>query len=817
MGTTNFNGNQITINVNDTIPPENIATIDKGGLVGNTKSKEQLQVWQDELEEKVNKISTSAVKGEATPSSSPTPYNPTDYPKGLYEKWEVKTAGTYANFKDGATPPQPIVITTADLDKKLAYINVTNGVAKKDTIDIPGVIAKTLYDSADNVNPATMKATSERYDKTVSVLDFFLHPFEISDDISITMPRSGENKNAFINTSWQQYATPGSPIHNGVIDISELDVNMIEISIQGNQLDIAGAGILWLGLENTLTGAKVQLLKGSVTKGTYKFQIDKQAGYNKIYYSRVEADTTFVYKKVINLPVTTNSVQNYIKNTGVSQKVWNKNDNVNPAAMKTTSDRFDKALDVLNSFVYPKGETDWADLTADKIEYQGIIYNTGAYVENQPYGACGIIYAKDLEGVSSLRVIGPDMEKFGNTIAWWLGYKDENNFDVLRYGVVTSGSASIKTDPKYKFYRYSRPLAADAKIQRKMSVELQPEKDSVLNAIRSSGGGYSGVLDLSSVGVKESNTADQNTAIINAVIEEESTKLVQRIIMFPAGIFKVKEIQLARNTILGGAGKNNTGLVAETGTKRILSQVDGAVTSQEIFGLSFDGINCTEGVIYINNTFGLKIHNIAIATKAQYAIKLIACLYHEISDIYADGGDIQLHCITTLKMANNLNRYSRLYFVKGVKNCVHLQGGSNYVFNTCNFEDSGISGDETTGGVRMVDVSAGGEGVDVAFNNCWSEGVRGGYIYKFDNCKGNSVLRDCMLGKGGNGSGTIANAIVNINSNLLLSGATRFSGGSHFHPFPVNINNSGGSVLVDNPNINVGTNNVGTILKAQYS
>lgn len=143
MGTTNINGQQVTINISDSIPPDNIATIDKGTLVGNTKSKEQLEVWQTEVEDKVDKISTSAIKGEATPTSSPTPYNATDYPKGLYEKWEIKTAGTYTNFKDAANAP--IVVSSTDLEKKLVYINVTNGVSKLDITGIPGAAIATDF------------------------------------------------------------------------------------------------------------------------------------------------------------------------------------------------------------------------------------------------------------------------------------------------------------------------------------------------------------------------------------------------------------------------------------------------------------------------------------------------------------------------------------------------------------------------------------------------------------------------------------------------------------------------------------------------
>jgi len=75
-----------------------------------------------------------------------------------------------------------------------------------------------------------------------------------------------------------------------------------------------------------------------------------------------------------------------------------------------------------------------------------------------------------------------------------------------------------------------------------------------------------------------------------------------------------------------------------------------------------------------------------------------------------------------------------------------------------------------------------------------------------------------MLYNGGNGAGNITNAIVNIGSNVEVAGATRFSTAtSTSQPFPTNIRTTGASTLVSNPNINVGTNNVGTILKAQYS
>lgn len=91
-GIVNGNNNQVTINVFDQIPPENIATIDDGGLVGNVNTKEQIQAKFDEFSEEVNndideriaeiqEMVESDFKGSISPSD-PTPtvdgtYKPT--------------------------------------------------------------------------------------------------------------------------------------------------------------------------------------------------------------------------------------------------------------------------------------------------------------------------------------------------------------------------------------------------------------------------------------------------------------------------------------------------------------------------------------------------------------------------------------------------------------------------------------------------------------------------------------------------------------------------------------------------------------------
>ncbi|MBB4806733.1 hypothetical protein HNP38_002029 [Chryseobacterium defluvii] len=117
-------------------PAVNAATIDKPdlGLTGNVDTKQQ-------VDEKIAKVQATAIKGKANPASNPTPYNATTYPNGLYEKWEVDTAGTYTNFKDASN--NAIVVTADHLNDKLVTISVSNGISKLDLVTLPSTKIET--------------------------------------------------------------------------------------------------------------------------------------------------------------------------------------------------------------------------------------------------------------------------------------------------------------------------------------------------------------------------------------------------------------------------------------------------------------------------------------------------------------------------------------------------------------------------------------------------------------------------------------------------------------------------------------------------
>ncbi|WP_312306241.1 hypothetical protein [Chryseobacterium sp.] len=604
--------------------------------------------------------------------------------------------------------------------------------------------------------------------------------------------------------------------------------------------------ILTANTAGNLTKTNFSEIKSSVTSGVKGEAIPTSSPttwnpgdpdlYEKWDVKTAGTYTNFKDSSDAALVVTTddladNFVQFWVKN-GVSQKVlsqkpenqaktvYDPTDDVNPATMKAAADRWDKTLVTLRSFVEPLDTTIWESMPFPAGETNGAVLDTTMNAIPNQYGVYGVIPASSLANVTKLKLKADGMDIFGGGVAWWIGRRADNTHDALVSGRISSGVAEITLDPQYTAYLYSRPTFGPPTLEKQPKVILPVEEDSVMKRISLMASGYSGVLDLATLGLKESNTAEQNTTIINQAIESQAGKSDAKHIKFPGGQFKVNEIKLKPGTAISGAGYIHTRLYTDEGStaRTIFRQDDGQAARGSIRDIFVDARNTTEGGIYLNNTYDFQISNLVLYCTKQFGIWHRGGLCHSIENVYFMGADIGVKTTHLTAMATNLIVYNRLFFVKQVKKCVELNEGSNYCFTSCIFEDSGTSGDDSTGGVHAIGLSPNGEGVDVTFNNCYSEGVRGGFIYKIENCYGNSAIRDCMLYNGGNGAGIITNAVVNFNSRLLISGTTRFSEDTpDSKPFPTNVRALNGFTYVDNPNINIGTNNVGTILKAQYS
>lgn len=144
---------------------------------GNELKKASLQGIKDSV--------SSGIVGEAITTTVPTLWTPGD--PNLYEKYDVKTAGTFTNFTDSNNAQ--IVVTNDDLDGNFVQFWVHNGVTQKVIKELPSSSAENIWDGTDDVNAPTMKLLNDN--KTVN---------EVVSEIPLTM-----NKTWSDGGSWQAY------------------------------------------------------------------------------------------------------------------------------------------------------------------------------------------------------------------------------------------------------------------------------------------------------------------------------------------------------------------------------------------------------------------------------------------------------------------------------------------------------------------------------------------------------------------------------------------------------------------------------------
>lgn len=261
-----------------------------------------------ELNDKIDKASVSGIKGQATPATKPTEYNPIQYPNGLFEKYEVYSAGTYMYFikSDGT----PIVVLPSHLDKKLVYINVTNGVSKLIVIPVEGTTAMKVFDKNDDTNPATMKATADRYDSTLTALKSFLETTKVVWE-EITMPTNAERDNAvIILPGYTQHPTPGWA--NGFVPISEF-AGYEFIKIEGNLKAYGSSEIIWLGRgKDTAPTSYGTYLTGVPANNNFEMPVPTGGNIEYLIYSRMKGDTKIYKGKTVTVPVEEDGVMDFI-------------------------------------------------------------------------------------------------------------------------------------------------------------------------------------------------------------------------------------------------------------------------------------------------------------------------------------------------------------------------------------------------------------------------------------------------------------------------------------------------------------------------
>lgn len=206
MAVNNINAQQVTINVSDTIPPSNIATVDKNTMVGNTYDKKQtddkISTVQTDYNTKIAEVRAEVktdFKGTIKPTT-PTPTEDGGYRPEITSELD-KPADPNSTADWGEKYPN-----AGNLRAKTGYDTMfykKGAVWTRVETKIPGTAAKQVFNATDNVFPASMQATdnyvaenSKRYLQKV-----------IDDSI-------GDNQTEIV--SYGKGTTYNSPANSGV-------------------------------------------------------------------------------------------------------------------------------------------------------------------------------------------------------------------------------------------------------------------------------------------------------------------------------------------------------------------------------------------------------------------------------------------------------------------------------------------------------------------------------------------------------------------------------------------------------------------------
>ena len=738
MGIINGNNNQVTITVNDLVPPENFATIDTDSQVGNAISKvqfnEKFQDKSDDLDEKIAEIKAQ-VETDFQGTLKPTDAAPTV--DGSY-KPEIYSADPGTNYPNAGNLKAKEGYETMFFKKGTVWT--------KSEVKIPGSTAKTTYDKTDNVSPATMKAAADRFDPALTVLDSLVNATKRVETV-ITMPYSGEVDGKFKNTSFVDVTD--SSAATGQIPIADLQ-GVDYLRIEGDMTSM-GAGMMYLGMR-TAAGTNVSI-KSGVSTSPFEIAVDHTAQY--YVYSRFKnGNNPTKFKKVSIVPD--------IKTDVVAASIGSLNS-------------------VLKSYINPT-QIVWEEITMPYSgEVDGKFRYCGYTYDSEPNWATGEILASELAGYKYFKMTG-DFRAGGTGMLYLWRYSSttpyrelcgNQEFSEYIMDIEAAGRIGIGYSRKkgvHKFYKgkvVSIPITEDS-----VNIAIQNASASAKHRM---------VDAFVEFNVKASNTAAQNTEGLNQAILAAYSRRVP--IYLPSGVIKVNEITYMPGVIMIGAGMENTTLECAAGTN-VIGLLDPGNNQafwegNGIYNLTIDGANIADVGINFRHAFGPTLCLVRVRRCKKYSVdyegvlspRFDRCKFQE---YVTDNVRIRATDVSSAGyMQANIVEFQSCWFVVGPGKSVILDRASNIYFRQCNFERIGTSGNINTGGIFGSNISPGNEGIDIVMSGCWSETLMGPLL-TLVNCKGTSVIDSCMIGNPGNTSTT---QIINNGCRLLITGGTqiRFS------------------------------------------
>lgn len=438
----------------------------------------------------------------------------------------------------------------------------------------------------------------------------------------------------------------------------------------------------------------------------------------------------------------------------------------------------DKINSALNYFIQ--------DETTEIVSKNGI----GGYTENgnvHPLGGFDMVNNVDATGVYKVELTA-DTRPADYGLVTMYGQKLDNSyetiFDIPNQHLV-SYPINISPNTYKKFYfnvKDSSPVAP-VKVFKKTS-----NQDAVLNYINSHSGGGGGIsipntfVFAETAGVSATNTGAQNLSIINNLIETNKTKGAT--IILPVGVLQIAgTIELWSTVSLVGSlrgrvGTTVGGTILKATTSDIMINVKRNVdatndTAQTFGNMQLDGANVATKAIYVGEGLAFfTFENMDIKRFTQVCIHTVGALIYTMRNLRVGVAPTGLLVQRTPAFQCNHIRFDmcQFYGITGVA-CV-LSGGGQVVFEQCDWEQNGTTGNTNSGNMTIDGFSPSGEGIDVTLNNCWSEYINGGFWMRINNSAGVTTIRDTMFWRL---SGTAPKGIINNGAKVLLTGSTKIS------------------------------------------
>lgn len=339
-----------------------------------------------------------------------------------------------------------------------------------------------------------------------------------------------------------------------------------------------------------------------------------------------------------------------------------------------------------------------------------------------------------------------------------------------------------------------------------------------------SGGGIEIIFDnsiyLLKKGLKESNTAAQNTLIINAAILQ--ARIEKKSIYIPEGIYNHNSIDFYpvniygkdRNTVLfNESAQPSFNMVANSGGENIKNMY----TNQngiEVGNFILDGGNTSSRGFSFGSPLAFSIFERLVFRNftghAIHTLGMLICNWHDIyitncqNGIKADAGSYMGE-----GFAANLCTFRDIVLASIPKIGVHWNTGAGVLFDNLDAEVVGTLNDANSGVFLYDSMGSYTNGKGLTIANSWCERLNGDFYLKINNAGVHNIDNTYI-----EGTGSATKAVINNGAKLNIDS-------THISGFVQNVitNGAGAKTFVDGSSVigNHTETNGGQYLTATYS